>query len=219
MTVSPPVAVMIVDDDIWTTRALELELAADPQVTVIGTFLSGEEAVDAAPILRPDVVLMDINMPGIGGVEATVQLLVGDPSCRVVILSTVAPGPGLARALQAGAVAAVHKTAAPDSLAAIVHAAAGEETPRLVRHLAGNVLLSGTMIDDAPAVFEELTDREQEILQLICEGLDYSEIAARSYISINTVKTHARLLREKLGAANLAQLVVQAVRLRYVTPL
>lgn len=218
MTTSSQVGVMIVDDDIWTTRALALELAADPHITVSGIFLTGEEAVDAAPNLRPDVVLMDINMPGIGGVEATVQLLTTDATCRIVILSTVAPGPGLARALRAGAVAAVHKTAAPDSLAEIVHAAAGEETPRLVRHLAGKVLLSGDAIDDAPPVFAELTDREQEMLRLICQGLDYAEISARSHISINTVKTHARLLREKLGASSLAQLVVQAVRLRYVTP-
>ncbi|EWS81994.1 response regulator transcription factor [Brachybacterium phenoliresistens] len=215
----PPITVLVVDDDRWTTRAIAAVLEADPSLQVLGVEHSGEDAVDAFRALRPQIVLMDVNMaPGMSGIDATAKILQEDPRATVLILTTISPGPGIARALEAGAMAVVTKTAPPEALVAAVRLAAAGESPSLLKNLAADIAISGDLQPDSPARFPALTEREHATLQLICEGMDYQTIAARQHVAETTVKTHARSLRDKLGAQSLAQLVVRAVQYRLYSP-
>lgn len=209
-------SVLIVDDDQWTTRALSYALVTEPDMSVLPPVHSGEEAVESYRQHRPDVVLMDVNMPdGISGVDATLRIRKLDPDATVIILSTVSPGPGLARALEAGAVAAVNKTCSESTLRETVRAAARGDDPSMLKFLARDIVIAGDALPDAPAVSPQITEREHEVLTLICEGRGYEEIAEIQGISVWTAKTQAKHLREKLQAENLAQLIVRALQHRF----
>ncbi|NMA78052.1 MAG: response regulator transcription factor [Actinomycetales bacterium] len=209
-------SVLIVDDDRWTTRAISLALSADPDLAPLAPVHSGDDAVAEYTRHRPDVVLMDLNMPhGIGGIEAIVEIRALHEDARVLVLTTISPGPGIARALEAGASAALNKTAADSALRAAVKAVAKGESPGLLRGLAQNIVVSGERLPDAPARSPALSPREQEVLGLICQGLGYEEMATTLRVQPWTVKTHAKSLREKLHADSLAQLVVRAIQYRF----
>lgn len=216
---APVVRVLIVDDDRWTTRAVAAVLGDDPGLTVLEPEHSGEDAIAAYRALRPDVVLMDVNMaPGMNGIDATAEILRLDPAARIVLLTTVSPGPGIARALEAGAIASVTKTAAEEVLVDTVRRAAAGEAPLRLGTLAEDIVISGDVLPEAPATAPRLTERERETLRLLCQGLEYEQIAQQLCVEVSTVKSHARSLREKLGAANHAQLIIQAVKHKYFTP-
>lgn len=211
-----PLTVLVVDDDRWTTKAIELALAVDEDLTVLPPLHTGAEAVDAYRGHRPDVVLMDINMPGgIDGIEATRRIRGIDPGAVVVILTTVSPGPGIARALEAGAIAAVMKSASEEVLRSTVRCAAEGDDPAMLKGLARDIVISGDGLPVTDTPIPRLSEREEEVLMLICSGLGYEEIAARQGVSAWTVRTHAKRLREKLQAENLAQLVVRALQFHF----
>ena len=156
-----PASVLIVDDDRWTTRAIAAALSDDGTLTVLDPRHSGEDAVEAFIRFRPDLVLMDVNMPpGMSGVDATAQIIEVEPSARIVLLTTVSPGPGIARALEAGALAAVNKTASDAELVGVVKAALGGDSPALLRSLAADIVLSGDPLPEAPEAAPVLTDKE-----------------------------------------------------------
>ncbi|MCM1011397.1 MULTISPECIES: response regulator transcription factor [unclassified Brevibacterium] len=214
-----PASVLIVDDDRWTTRAIAAALTDDGTLTVLEPRHSGEDAVEAFIRFRPDLVLMDVNMPpGMSGVDATAQIIEADPGARIVLLTTVSPGPGIARALEAGALAAVNKTASDAELVGVVKAALGGDSPALLRSLAADIVLSGDPLPEAPEAAPVLTDKELILLRQLCEGMDYNEIAEAQFVSLHTVKSHARNLRIKLGAKNLAQVVVRAIQFKFYSP-
>ena len=218
-TERPAASVLIVDDDKWTTRAVAAALRDSGSFDVLDPQHSGEVAVAAYAAHRPDLVLMDVNMPpGMSGVDATQEIIGLDPSATIVLLTTVAPGPGLARALEAGALAAVSKSASDAELIRVAEAALEGDSPELLRTLAEDVLVSGDSVPDVPANAPALTEAELTLLRQICEGLDYSEIAARQFVTVHTVKSHARNLRIKLGAKNLAQVVIRAVQFKFHSP-
>lgn len=213
------VTVLIVDDDPWTTKALAQSLASDPEIRVIGIAHSGDEALELAARVAPRVVLMDINMPpGISGIETTEKLLERAPDTRVIVLTTMSPGPGIARALEAGALASISKGAPPNAVRESIKNLAHGEDPHALRRLAQDIVISGDALPDAPAAAPRLGQREQEVLTLICEGLGYEEIASTLQVSVWTARTHAKNLRDKLLAENLAQLVVRALQYRFYTP-
>ncbi|HMR47963.1 MAG TPA: response regulator transcription factor [Arachnia sp.] len=210
--------VLVVDDDPWTTRAIAAVLGDDPAITAVAVAHDGAEAIAAYGAERPDVVLMDLNMsPGMGGVQAIEELKRRDPDVRIIVLTTVSPGPGLARALAAGARAVVRKTASDAELRAVVLAVVCEDDPRLLRGLAQDIVLSGDELPDTPAVVPRLTATEREVLILIAQGLGYNEIAERQFVAPSTVRSQAKSLREKLDADGLAQLVVRALQYRYIS--
>lgn len=212
------VSVLIVDDDPWTTKAISLALRGESGIGDIIEVHGGAEAVATYQTSQPDVVLMDLNMPpGMSGVTAIEQIRRGDPTARIVVLTTVAPGPGLARALYAGAVAVVRKTASQADLRTIVLATARGEDPIALRYLARDIVISGDQMPGAPAVPPRLTPAEREVLQLIADGCGYNEIADRQGITVWTARSHVKHLREKLHAENLAQLVLRALQYRYIS--
>ena len=216
--ISKKLSILVVDDDPWTTRALTQVLSDEPRFSLLPAVHSGEEAIEIFSRERPDVVLMDINMPGgMSGVDATLRIRHIDPQATILILSTVSPGPGIARALDAGAVAVLNKTASEATLREMILTASAGEDPGLLRNLAQDILVSGDQIPQAPVVAPHLTQSERDVLDLICQGKGYEAIADSLKISAWTVKTHTRNLREKLQADNLAQLVVRALQFRFIS--
>lgn len=216
---SRPTSVLVVDDDAWTTRAVTAVLRSADEFQVLDPVHSGEDAVVVYAAEHPDVVLMDVNMPpGMSGVDATKAIMGIDPKALVVLLTTVSPGPGIARGLEAGALAAVNKTASDAELISVVRTTAKGDSPGLLKSLAEDIVISGDMIPDAPCSAPQLTEREMQLLGQICRGFDYEEIAAERFVTLHTVKTHARNLRIKLQAKNLAQLVVRALQFKFYSP-
>lgn len=148
---SLPTSVLVVDDDSWTTRAVTAVLRDADEFRVLDPVHSGEDAVAVYAARRPDVVLMDVNMPrGMGGVDATTAIMDMDPEALVVLLTTVSPGPGIARGLEAGALAVVNKTASDEELVSVVRAASRGDSPGLLKSLAEDIVISGDSIPDAP---------------------------------------------------------------------
>ena len=214
-----PASVLIVDDDRWTTRAVAAALRESGSFDVLDPQHSGEDGVEAFARLRPSLVLMDVNMPpGMSGVDATKEIIALEPKATIVLLTTVSPGPGLARALEAGAMAAVNKSASDAELIRVAEAALDGDSPVLLRSLADDILISGDTVADVSSQAPVLTEMEHTVLIEVCEGRDYSEIAERHFITMHTVKSHARNLRIKLGAKNLAQVVVRAIQYKFYSP-
>lgn len=213
------IVVLIVDDDSWTTRAVAAALVDDGGFTVLEPQHSGEDAIEAFDRHRPDLVLMDVNMhPGMSGVDAARKIMCLNPEAMIVVLTTVSPGPGITRALEAGAIAAVNKSATDAELVRVARAAVAGESPALLRSLAEDIMISGDISADSPSTVPTLTPSEKLLLRQICEGMDYSEIAEQQVVTVYTVKSHARNLRIKLDAKNLAQLVIRAIQHKFYVP-
>jgi DNA-binding NarL/FixJ family response regulator len=202
-----PVTVLIADDHPVVREGLRGMLAAEPGITVVGEAGSGNEAVAMARRHRPDVVLMDLRMPGGDGVAATAGILATAPSARVVVLTTYETDTDIVRAVEAGATGYLLKDTPPQDLVSAIRAAARGETVlgptvagRLVSHLR------------RPAV-EPLSARETEVLRLVARGQTNAEIGRALYISEATVKTHLLRAFGKLGVSDRTAAVTRAIEL------
>jgi DNA-binding NarL/FixJ family response regulator len=202
-----PIAVLIVDDHPVVREGLRGMLAAEPGITVVGEAGSGDEAVAMVRLHRPQVVLMDLRMPGGDGVLATAGILATAPSTRVVVLTTYETDADIVRAVEAGATGYLLKdTPRPDLISAIRAAAMGETVlgrtvaSRLVSHLR------------RPAI-EPLSARETEVLALVAHGQTNAEIGRALYISEATVKTHLFRAFGKLGVSDRTAAVTRAIEL------
>jgi len=180
---------------------------------VVGEAADGEEACRLAAKLRPDVVLMDVTMPVLDGVEATRQLHEHLPEIPVVILTMHADREVLARAIRAGAAGYLVKDCSTDEVVRTVRLAATGETA-LSPELAASMLAEAQR-SDAPLADPDpiISKREEEVLQLVADGLSTSEVAANLYISIKTVKNHLASIYEKLDSRDRTQAVLRAVRM------
>jgi NarL family two-component system response regulator LiaR len=204
------VRVMIVDDHAVVREGLRNFLGMLPAVELVAEAASGAEAIALAPKAKPQVVLMDLMMPGMDGIEATRRLHEQHPEVKVIVLTSFADDDRLFPALRAGAVAYLLKDVGPKELAEAVAAAARGEvrlhpdvTRRLVNELAGG----------APKRPEdELTDREREVLACIARGRSNKEIGEDLFISEKTVKTHVGSILDKLGLADRTQAALYAVK-------
>lgn len=216
--------VLIADDQALIRSAVRdlLEGAAD--VTVVGEAVNGQEAVDLAGRLHPDVVLMDIRMPQLDGIEAT-ALICADPALaetRVLILTTFEEDEYLVSALRAGASGFIGKGAEPEEIVravAAIHAGDALLSPAATRSLITRYLLprpAGT--DEVPVQLEHLTDREREVLLLVARGHSNDEIATELFISPHTAKTHVKRIMMKLNAHDRAQLVIAAYESGLLVP-
>lgn len=213
------IRVLLADDQALIREGLRTILDAEPDIEVIGEAQDGGRAIEQARALRPDLVLMDVEMPGLDGITATERLLADAAPPRVVILTTFDREDYIVRALRAGATGFLLKTAAPRELAAAVRSAidadallAPEVTRRLIESYLGRT-------DPATAgVLDDLTDREREVLVEIASGCSNSEIAERLFLSKATIKTHVNRLFAKLGVRDRAQAVIAAYEAGLVAP-
>jgi DNA-binding NarL/FixJ family response regulator len=205
-----PVRVMIVDDHPIWRRAVERDLG-DAGFEVVAAVGDGESAVRIAPATRPDVVLMDLQLPGMTGVEETAQLVRVDPAVRVMMLSTSGEDTDVLAAAKAGARGYLVKSAAAEELIdAVRRTAAGEAvfSPGLAALVLGEFRRMSTQPDDGGP---QLTARETEILRLVAKGLTAKQVAERLVLSHRTVQNHVQNTLRKLQLHNRAQLVRYAI--------
>ncbi|GAA4258530.1 response regulator transcription factor [Dactylosporangium darangshiense] len=200
----PVVRVLVVDDQQLVRDGIASLLGIQPGIEVVGTAADGHEALERAAELDPDVVLMDVRMPGLDGVEATRALRQARPGCRVVMLTTFDDDQYVTLALRAGAEGYLLKDLGAAELADAVRLA-----HRGVAPLDAGVArrLAAALPADAPA---ELTARELEILRLVATGATNREIAARVYLSEGTVKNHVSRILGRLGLRDRTQAAVYA---------
>ena len=202
------VRVVIVDDDALVRAALRLILESDSGVTVLGEGSDGRSGYDAARSLRPDVVLMDLHMPGTDGVWATAQIAADCPDTKVLVLTAFDTDAMVAAALRAGATGFLLKDSAPEIIFRAVHAAADGQ-----RAFSGSVLdrLVEAAVEATPqrrTFPETVTDRERQVALLVAQGLGNGEIAEELVVGASTVKTHVSALLDKFGVSNRVQLAV-----------
>ena len=208
------ISVVVVDDEHLVRSGLAALLASDPEITVVGTAESGDAALSVVRRERPDVVLMDIRMPGRDGVSATAAIT-ADPALggtRVIVLTTFDMDEYVHAALRAGASGFLLKDAQPADLLAAVHQVAGGESvlaPSLVRRLIA-AFVETPAATAKPAWLGSLTAREIEVLVAVARGLTNAEIGAALHMSAATAKTHVGRLLTKLSARDRIHLVIAA---------
>jgi DNA-binding NarL/FixJ family response regulator len=216
-----PVRVVLVDDHDLLRRSLALVLEANPGTTVVGEARDGVEAIAVVTATVPDVVLMDVRMPRLDGIEATRQLC-ADPALattRILMLSMFELDEYVYLALRAGASGFLLKDTSPaDLLTAIARTNAGESlfAPTILTRLVAHYLDAGPARPAAP--MPQLTEREVEVLRLVGRGHSNDRIATDLTISVKTVKTHITHLLAKLAARDRAQLVIAAYESGLVAP-
>ena len=209
------IRVLVADDHAIVRAGVRMLLEAQDDVRVIGEAADGREAVRLAYQLRPDVVLMDIAMPGMNGLEATRELLQRVPGARVLILTMHSTDEYFFRLLQAGASGYLLKEAAPSDLVAAVRtveAGGAYLPPALAARLLGQYVAQASKGAEERQYLTRLSDREQDVLRLVAEGLTSQEIGQRLFLSVNTVQTHRRHIMEKLDLHDRSQLVQYALR-------
>jgi DNA-binding NarL/FixJ family response regulator len=210
-----PISVLIVDDERTFGEALELALAREKDLRIVEIATDGTEALRAADRHHPDVVLMDVSMPDMNGIEVTRRIKEVDPEAQVVILSGHADDHLLARAFQAGAIGLLRKTEAVVNVASTVRRAhAGEalhdedEVESAMRRLRHR----RSQDDDEEARLDRLTPRELQILSLMAEGLEPDAISTQLGMSPNTLRTHTQNVLTKLGVHSKVQALVVAIK-------
>lgn len=206
--------IVIADDHSIVREGVRMILATQRDFDVVGEAASGEEALALIEKHRPDVVVMDISMPGIGGIEATGQIKHRYPKINVLALTMHEDESYVFRLLRAGASGYVLKRAAATDLVTAVRAASRGEAflyPSVARNLIADYLRRVEAGEEKER-YDGLTGREREILTLIAQGLSNQDIARKLYISIKTVQTHRAHILEKLGLHDRTELVRYAIR-------
>ena len=196
------IRILVVDDHALIRHGLSALLRSQADFTIAGEAADGEEAVAAAHRLRPDLVIMDLSMPVLDGVEATRRIRETLPTARILLLTTFGTSADVTRALRYGASGALVKDTDDDELLAAVRTVAGGGT-------VFSPEIQAMLREPQPP---ELTGRQREILEAIVRGLATDGIAAKLGISSDTVNQHINAIREKLGAANRAEAVAIALR-------
>jgi len=209
------IGVLLADDHEMVRAGFRMVLEAEGGISVVGVAATGREAVETAARLRPDVVLMDIRMPGMDGLEATRRIMEEPQPPRVVVVTTFDTDEHLRSALRAGASGFLLKDAGPRLLVEAVRAAANGAalvSPSITVRLLGELAAE----QPTAAAGHPLSERELEIAAAIAVGRTNEEIASELFISLSTVKTHARSISVKLGARNRVEIAAWAWRARLV---
>jgi len=214
------IKVLLTDDHTILRKGLCSLLEDEEGIEVIGEAEDGREAIKLADKLHPDIVVMDIAMPGLNGLEATRQLRRLHPEIKILILSMYANVEYVFQTLQAGAEGYLVKKAAPSELVLAikaVHQGNSFLSPSISRTVIDDYIRRANQISQGEQAFEKLTARETEVLQLIAEGRKTREIAELLYISIKTVETHRAHIMDKLGIHNTAELTQYAISKRIIS--
>ena len=208
------VRVLIADDHRIVRDGLRSLIAEEQDMSVVGEAENGRAAVELAQELSPDVVIMDVSMPGLNGLEATRQIRKAVPAPRVIALSMHADRRFVTGMLSAGASGYLLKDCAFEELVRAIRAVASGQT-YLSPGVAGAVVqdyVNRLAASDQPAP-SVLSPREREVLQLVAEGWATKEIAAQLHVSVKTIETHRRQIMDKLGVGSVAELTKQAIRM------
>ncbi|MGX5213812.1 response regulator [Streptomyces violaceus] len=217
-----PIRVLIVDDQAMVRQGFTVLLGIQPDMEVVGEAREGREAIAKAAETAPDVVLMDIRMPGVGGIEATELITAAHPDIKVLVLTTFDLDEYVYDALRAGASGFLLKDASSEQLAEAVRVVAAGEAllaPVITRKL----IAEFSRLDDRPRAplkerIGDLTERETEVLALIAQGLSNGEIARHLFVAEQTVKTHVGRILVKLGLRDRTQAAVFAYESGLVRP-
>ena len=215
------IRVLIVDDQALVRAGFRMILEAQPDIQVVGEADNGLKALEAARSLRPDVVLMDIRMPGLDGIEATKRLTAMGLDSHVVILTTYDLDEYVFDALAAGATGFLLKHVPPEELVHGVRIAAGGESllaPSVTRRLIEEFTRQRSPVQLPSKAMDSLTDREREVLKLLARGLSNPEIAAELHVGEATVKTHVAHVLDKLDLRDRVQAVILAYEVGLVKP-
>ncbi|GGK56674.1 response regulator [Ornithinimicrobium pekingense] len=218
------VRVLLVDDQPLLLQGFAMILSVEDDLEVVGQVTDGARAVEAVVSLRPDVVLMDVQMPVLDGIEATRQVVAAHPEVRVLILTTFDRDDYLFEALAAGASGFLLKNSDPDDLVDAVRAVAEGHAllaPEVTRRVIARMATPGAGEppgDGHGIPLPVLTHREREMLELVARGLSNGEIAARAFVTEATVKTHVSNILAKLGVRDRVQAVIAAYEAGLVSP-
>ena len=207
-----PIRVLVVDDQVLVRTGFRMILEAEPDMLVAGEAGDGGTAVEQATACAPDVVLMDVRMPGLDGIEATRRILERDGAPKVIMLTTFDMDEYVYDALQAGASGFLLKDVPPEQLIEGIRGVVSGESllaPAITRRMI-EVYLDRPRSGPSPGILATLTPREREILVLLARGLSNAEIADRLFVSETTVKTHVARVLMKLGLRDRVQAVIYA---------
>lgn len=214
---SEVVRVLVVDDEALVRHALRAFLSGDDRVTLVGEAADGSEVIDTAKVTKPDVILMDIKMTSVGGVEATRRILEWNPNCRVLALTTFTTEWRALEVLRAGACGYLIKNSTPAQIIdAIIAAHAGDRvvSPEVQERFVRAAVEAGDgQLSDVPA----LSDRERQIIELIAKGLTNAEIAEDLHYAEGTVKADIRHINHLWGVDNRLQIVLRATELGIIS--
>lgn len=204
------IKVLIVDDHEMVRLGISTYLGVQPDLAVAGEATDGQQGVDLALKLRPDVILMDLVMPNMDGIEATKTILKAWPEARIIILTSFIDDEKVYPAIEAGAASYILKTSTAEEIAAAIRQTAQGEsvlepqvTTKMMNHLAQK---------NQPQLYDDLTNREREVLQLIAQGRSNQEIASELFITLKTVKTHVSNILAKLEVEDRTQAAIYAFK-------
>jgi DNA-binding NarL/FixJ family response regulator len=206
--------VLICDDQWIVCEGLELILGSDPEIEVVGLASDGVEALAKVGEMRPDVVLMDLKMPVMNGVQATRRIKADYPEVKVLVLTTYGADEWVFDAVRAGAVGYLLKGTPREQLVAAVKGTAAGETyidPKVAGKLLDVIATHGAPAADS-ALLDDLTERERDVLRLLTQGLSNSEIASRLFLSAGTVRNYVSSILTKLDVADRTQAALLALR-------
>ena len=215
------ISILVVDDEALLRGAFRTMLETENDLEVIGEAADGRQAIEQARLRKPDVVLMDVRMPGMDGIEATRRLLEHGSGPRVLILTTFDLDEYVYEAMRAGASGFMLKNSPPDQLAAAIRTVAAGEAllaPTVTRRLIEEFVRRPRVDTGETSELAELTERELEVLTLIARGLSNAEIAEQLIVSEATVRTHVNRVLTKLGLRDRTQAAVLAYESGLVQP-
>ena len=215
------IRVVLVDDEAMVRVGLRMVLTAEPDIEVVGEASDGATAVDAVLEHEPDVVLMDVRMPRVDGLEGARRVLTARPSTKVVVLTTFDQDEHVQEALRAGVSGFLLKVSPPEQLVAAVRTVAsggGLLDPAVTLRVIESFAAVPTAPRERARQLDELTERERDVLRLVARGLSNAEIAARLYLGEATVKTHVSRVLAKLGLRDRVQAVAVAYETGLVRP-
>jgi DNA-binding NarL/FixJ family response regulator len=214
------IRVLLAEDHILVRQGFRRILEDDPGITVVGEARTGLEAIEQCKEIKPDVVVMDLSMPELGGLEATAEILKADPQVKILILSMYSNEAYVRKAFELGAKGYILKNAIEvDLTRAVMALAEGQAyfSPG-VSHIVLESMKAGTFQGTSQDPYEKLTLREKEVLQLIAQGKSNKEIATLLNISVNTVAVHRARVMETLNLHRTAELVLFAVKKGLIQP-
>ncbi|MFD3446187.1 response regulator [Microbacteriaceae bacterium 4G12] len=204
------IKVLLVDDHEMVRMGVGAYLSTQPDIQVVGEAESGEKGIELALDLRPDIILMDLVMDGIDGVEATREIVKQWPEAKVVVVTSFLDDEKLYPVIEAGATSYLLKTSRASDIAAAVRATYNGET--VLEPKVTGKMMSRMRQKQEHQLYEDLTDRELEILLLMAEGKSNQEIADQLFIALKTVKTHVSNILNKLNVSDRTQAVIYAFR-------